>query len=46
MEEYEVEPAVEAVEEITEEKLVSEAIEAKDAVMETKEKPLQEHTLV
>ena len=38
MEEYEVEPAVEAVEEITEEKLVSEAIEAKDAVMETKEK--------
>jgi len=38
MEEYEVEPAVEAVEEITEEKLVSEAVEAKDAVMETKEK--------
>ena len=38
MEEYEVEPAVEAVEEITEERLVSEAIEAKDAVMETKEK--------
>ena len=38
MEEYEVEPAVEAVKEITEERLVSEAIEAKDAVMETKEK--------
>ena len=38
MEEYEVEPAVEAVEEVTEERLVSEAIEAKDAVMETKEK--------
>jgi hypothetical protein len=38
MEEYEVEPAIEAVEEITEERLVSEAIEAKDAVMETKEK--------
>ena len=38
MEEYEVESAVEAVEEITEERLVSEAIEAKDAVMETKEK--------
>jgi hypothetical protein len=38
MEEYEVEPAIEAVKEITEERLVSEAIEAKDAVMETKEK--------
>ena len=38
MEEYEVEPAVEAVEEVTEQRLVSEAIEAKDAVMETKEK--------
>jgi hypothetical protein len=38
MEEYEVEPAIEAVKEITEERLVSEAIEAKDVVMETKEK--------
>ena len=38
MEEYEVEPAIEAIEEVTEERLVSEAIEAKDAVMETKEK--------
>jgi len=38
MEEYEVEPAIEAVKEITEERLVSEAIEAKDVVMETKVK--------
>ena len=38
MEEYEVEPEIKATEEITEKKLISEATEAKDAVVETKEK--------